>query len=129
LKTLFKTFLKTFVNRTDIRQIAETPPITPLTFPILAQTSPPPSTFLHHFFQNGFIYPKNRILSKMTAMEIDEEYDYEAMYKLQLQENANMKEEIEKLKTENEQLKKEVAETFEALTELQEENMKLNNEA
>ena len=65
----------------------------------------------------------------MTAMEIDEEYDYEAMYKLQLQENANMKEEIEKLKTENEQLKKEVAETFEALTELQEENMKLNNEA
>jgi cell division protein FtsB len=65
----------------------------------------------------------------MTAMEIDEEYDYEAMYKLQLQENAKMKEDIEKLKTENEKLKKEVAETFEALTELQEENMKLNNEA
>ena len=62
-------------------------------------------------------------------MEIDEEYDYEAMYKLQLQENAKMKEDIEKLKTENEKLKKEVAETFEALTELQEENMKLNNEA
>ena len=65
----------------------------------------------------------------MTAMDIDEEYDYEAMYKLQLQENAKMKEDIEKLKTENEKLKKEVAETFEALTELQEENMKLNNEA
>ena len=65
----------------------------------------------------------------MTGMEIDEEYDYEAMYNFQLQENAKMKEDIEKLKTENEKLKKEVAETFEALTELQEENMKLNNEA
>jgi FtsZ-binding cell division protein ZapB len=69
------------------------------------------------------------MLSKMTAMEIDEEYDYEAMYKLQLQEIAKMKEEIENLKTENEKLHKEVADTFEALTELQEENMKLNNDA
>jgi FtsZ-binding cell division protein ZapB len=46
-----------------------------------------------------------------------------------LQEIAKMKEEIENLKTENEKLHKEVADTFEALTELQEENMKLNNEA
>jgi FtsZ-binding cell division protein ZapB len=62
-------------------------------------------------------------------MEIDEEHDYEFLYKSQLDEMIKLKQEIELLKTQNVKLKKEVAETFEALTELQEENMKLNNEA
>ena len=65
----------------------------------------------------------------MTRMEIDEEHDYEFLYKSQLDEMIKLKQEIEQLKTQNVKLKKEVAETFEALTELQEENMKLNNEA
>lgn len=63
----------------------------------------------------------------MTAMDIDEENDYEMLYKAQMDEMIKLKQEIEQLKTQNEKLKKEVAETFEALTELQEENMKLTN--
>ena len=78
--------------------------------------------------KNGLYYANIVDISKMTGMEIDEEYDYEELYRIQLQENAKMKEEIEKLKSENEKLKTEVTETFEALTELQEENMKLNKE-